>query len=165
MSFFDSGPLPNWKEIQNWLGKEIPWDVVEKWDEQNDDSWLEQMVRNFVSPQGEQAPDAKQKTKKHMPIIHSPSPPRVSPDLIKTARHVILTLRLPSEADLRPIRLYAAPDRVRLTGLPGGRSETVRMPCLVYAKSGRAEWKNGQLRIRFRKRRRDREEVELFIQS
>jgi len=42
-SFFDSGPLPEWKQIQQWLGKDIPWKLVDTWDRQEDSGWIKRL--------------------------------------------------------------------------------------------------------------------------
>ncbi|MBB6673405.1 hypothetical protein [Cohnella nanjingensis] len=162
MSFFDNGPLPNWKEIQNWLGREIPWELVEKWDKKDDDAWLDRFIRNFMAPAESQTPE---KMPAEKPVVQGDARKTVPSEISRSSKHVTVAFKLPNETDLKPVRLYATADRLRLTGLPGGRSETVLMPCRVYAKSGRAEWKQGRLVIRFRRRRTEKNEVELFIQA
>jgi hypothetical protein len=47
-SFFDSGPLPDWKDIQQLLGKEIPWNLANNWERVGDSNWLNQYVNDML---------------------------------------------------------------------------------------------------------------------
>ncbi|THF72590.1 hypothetical protein [Cohnella fermenti] len=148
-SFFDSGPLPDFKEIQKFLGRELPWKLLEQWDKANDNAWLNEYVNKIM-----------QKAK---------SPPRsgekavVKAETSRGDKHVNVTLRFAPQVTPEELRLHATSERLRITGLPGGGKHVVRFPGLVYARSGRAAWNDGRLTIRFKKRPEDRQEVELFI--
>ena len=48
-SFFDSGPLPEWKDLRKWLGKDMPWDLVSKWNEEGEGDWLNQYVKEMMT--------------------------------------------------------------------------------------------------------------------
>ena len=149
-NFFGSGPLPDWKEIKDWFGKDIPWHLVDKWDRMQDDDWLDRMIKRLVSERREE------RTK----------PEGASPlkfDTVKQAKKLTVSFPLPRNASLHQLRLYAGSDRLRVSGLPDGRTQSIRFPCLVYPKSGKASLRDRTMSVEFRRRPADQEEVELFI--
>ncbi|GIO11844.1 hypothetical protein J19TS2_13990 [Cohnella xylanilytica] len=150
-SFFDSGPLPDFKEIQKWLGKELPWKLAEQWERANDNSWLNQYVQNILE------------SSKRLPRREEERTIRT--ETSKDEKHVLVRLALPPNASQKEIRLFATADRLKITGLPDGRNKIVRLPCLILPRSGKAAWKNGRMTVKFRRRPVDRDEVELFIRS
>ncbi|MFD0670561.1 hypothetical protein [Cohnella sp. GCM10027633] len=150
-SFFDSGPLPDWKLVQQWLGRDLPWKLVEQWDKQGNSSWLNDYVQQMMDRSRQEAKTkAKAKGLRRM-------------DIRKDAKHVAVTLALDPEIDLRRLQLFATSDRLRVTGLPNDGKQSIRFPCLVYPRSGRTVVKQGQLVARFRRRPPDKSEYELFI--
>ena len=160
-SFFDNGPLPDWKEIRQWLSKDIPWHLVEKWDKMQDGAWLDKFIDRLIHEHGEPvtgkvAKEAKQPAKAN---INDYMPFRIA----KHPHKLSVSVQLPKGANMHELRLYAGSDRLRVAGLPGGRSRSVKLPCLVYPKSGRTTMKDGIMRIEFRRKPSNREEVELFI--
>ena len=149
-NFFGSGPLPDWREIREWLGKDIPWHLVEKWDSMQDGDWVDRLVGRLAAERGES----------HRPPADDAY---LRFDTVKQANKLIVAVQLPPQTRLQILRLYAAVDRLRVAGLPGGRSQSVRLPCRVYPKSGKTALEGRRLRVEFRRRPAEQEEVELFI--
>ncbi len=151
-SFFDSGPLPeDWKDIQRWLGKDIPWKLAEKWDQGIDSAWLNQYVKDML--------------KKSRPEARVLAQDLVRIDVAKEGSYVNVTIQLPPQTDIRNLQLFATSDRLKLTGLPGDKKRAIRFPCLVYVRTGKAVLKKDRLLIRFRRRPPEKSEYELFIHS
>ncbi|WP_276351998.1 hypothetical protein [Cohnella caldifontis] len=150
-SFFDSGPLPDWKEIKRWLGDGIPWDLAEKWDGEGDGEWLDKFMSRMAKDTPV-SPDSPKETESPVMI-----------DTEKDPKKVEITFRLPKNAEARNIRLYVNSERMRITGLPDGRTQLIRFPGQVYPGSGKATLRNGRLVVRFRRRPVREEDVELFI--
>jgi hypothetical protein len=151
-SFFGSGPLPDWSEIRKWLGKEMPWDLVEQWEKADNGGWMEQFMQGMMKDSPETA--AKPETKSLVQI-----------DTVKNAKKLTVTVRIPPGTDMRGLRLFATSDRLKVEGLPGHRTHSVRFPCRVYPRSGKAEQSRDHILIEFRRRPVNGEEVELFIRS
>ncbi|WP_256757139.1 hypothetical protein [Cohnella sp. WQ 127256] len=151
-SFFDSGPLPDWKHIQQWMGKDIPWKLMENWDQGGDSNWLNQYVKNMMQ------------NSKNIARVQAQS--LVQIETKQDAKFVSVTIKLDSDIDLNKLQLFATVDRLKITGLPGDKKRTVRFPSLVYARTGKAVMKKErQLVIRFKRRPPEKSEYELFIQS
>jgi len=151
-SFFGSGPLPDWKELQRWLGNDIPWKLAEKWNQgQNDSSWLNEYIKDILKNSNSQAQTQDQDS--------------VKMDAVKDARYVNVTIRLTPQIDIRRLQLFATADRLKLTGLPEDKKRVIRLPCLVYPRSGKAESKDGHIIVRFKRRPPEKSEYELFIHS
>ncbi|TFE29866.1 hypothetical protein [Cohnella luojiensis] len=151
-NFFDSGPLPDWKDIQKLLGKEIPWKLAENWDRAGDSDWLNQYVKKMMQ------------NSKSVASVQSYN--LVQMETKQEAKSVSVTIRLGSEIDIRRLQLFATSDRLKLTGLPGDKKRTIRFPCLVYARTGQAAMKkDGLLVVRFKRRPPEKSEYELFIRS
>ncbi|QMV44221.1 hypothetical protein [Cohnella cholangitidis] len=151
-SFFDSGPLPDWKDIQRWLGKDIPWKLAADWDRGGHSDWLNQYVKDILQNSKNAA---RTQSKSTFPM-----------ETKQNAKTVSVTIRLTPEVDLKQLQLFATPDRLRIVGLPGDKKRVARFPCLVYARSGKAVLdKDRALVIRFKRRPPEKSEYELFIQS
>ncbi|BBI33045.1 hypothetical protein [Cohnella abietis] len=152
-SFFDSGPLPDWKEIQEWLGKDIPWKLAEKWDQgdEGNSNWLNHYVKNIL-----------QKSKQEAKVKSQSS---IRMETKQEAKYVNVTIHLTPEVQLNRLRIYATTDRLKLAGLPDDMKQSIRFPCLVFPRTGRAVMKKDQLHIRFRRRPAEKSEYELFIDS
>ncbi|MBO9596780.1 MAG: hypothetical protein J7559_02995 [Cohnella sp.] len=149
-SFFDSGPLPNWKVIQEWLGRDLPWKLVEQWDKQGDTDWLNSYVKNMMVRARKEA-SAKPKNVSRM-------------DVQKDVKYVTVTMEMNSDTELRELQLFATSDRLKVTGLPNGGKKSIRFPCLVYPRTGKAAVRKGRLVVRFRRRPPEKAEYELFIE-
>ncbi|WP_239613803.1 hypothetical protein [Cohnella mopanensis] len=151
-SFFDSGPLPDWKDIRKWLGKDIPWKLAENWDQDNDSNWLNQYIKEIMQ---NSRSTARVQTKTTIQM-----------ETKQNAKVVAVTLRISPEIDLKQVQIFATSDRLKLTGLPGDKTRAFRLPCSVYARSGKAVMKKDrELVIRFKRRPPEKSEYELFIQS
>ncbi len=151
-SFFDSGPLPEWKDIQKWLGKEIPWKLAENWDRDSDSNWLNDYVKNILQ---HSKPEAR---------MHTQS--LVEMETRQDAKYVHVTVRLSPEIEIRKLQLFATSDRLKLIGLPADKKRSIRLPCLVHARTGQAVMKKDRLLVvRFKRRPPEKSEYELFIRS
>lgn len=164
MSFFDSGPLPDWGELRKLLGKDLPWNLIEQWDK--DDNWLNQYMEKMglsveKKADGERAVPSKSAAPRA--TVGGVGNARI--ETRKTQDRVYVTIRPPSSYEAGKMRLYATPDRLRISGLPGEGVRSVQLPCLVLPKSGKASWKEGRLVVSFKKRRSREGEVELFIRE
>lgn len=148
--FFDSGPLPDWKIVREWLGRDLPWKLVEQWDKRGDTSWLNDYVKKMMAQSHKEA--------------KAKAPGIVRMESRKDAKNVTVSLEVGSDAQLRSLQLFATSERLRVTGLPNDGKRVIRFPCLVYPRSGRASVKKGQLIVRFRRRPSEKNEYELFIE-
>lgn len=151
-SFFDSGPLPDWKDIQQLLGKDIPWKLAANWDAKGDSNWINQYVKDIL-----------QKSKSDARIKAQNS---VQMETKQDAKFVSVSIRLTPDTDLRKLQLFASSERLRVAGLPGDQKKAVRLPCSVFARSGKATMKKDRvLVVKFKRRPPEKSEYELFIQS
>ncbi|MFD2332312.1 hypothetical protein ACFSR7_23905 [Cohnella sp. GCM10020058] len=157
MSFFDEGPLPDWSEIRRLIGKDLPWDLIKQW-EHKDDSWLDDYIRKLgFGKSGEKtAADAAER-----PEAVVTATPQM--EARKEPKRVVATVKPPPGTDRSAVRLHATADRLRVSGLPGDASASLKLPCLVVPKTGRVVWKNGKWIVVFRRKRPRQGEVELFI--
>ncbi|WP_123040939.1 hypothetical protein [Cohnella candidum] len=151
-SFFGSGPLPDWSEFRKWLGKEIPWKLVEQWDQAENGEWLDSFVRGMMKKEIPETPKAESRSLFQI-------------DTVKNAKNLTVTMRIPPGTHMRDLRLFATSDRLRITGLSGQRSHNVRFPCRVFPRSGRAEQSGDRVTMVFKRRPSDGQEVELFIRG
>ncbi|RKP57197.1 hypothetical protein D7Z26_04230 [Cohnella endophytica] len=151
-SFFDNGPLPDWKDLQKWLGKDIPWKLAENWDRKRESGWLDQYVQKML--QGAKSEAGIQ------------SKNFVRTETRHDAKSVIVTIRLAPETDMHNLQLFATADRLKILGLPDDQKCSVRFPCLVYARSGKVSMaKDRVLVARFKRRPSEKSEYELFIRT
>lgn len=156
-SFWNGAPWPDWEKYREWLARQFPWDIGTPWERLQDPQWLEKYMSRILRDSG----FARRKGDSRTSGL-SPSP---SVTIKRHARHLTVTIRLPANTDLRRVRLYAAADRLRLTGLPGVAGRLVRLPCPVVPRSGQAVMRGGRLVVRLRRRPSAKEEVELFIRE
>lgn len=150
-SFFDSGPLPEWKDIEKWLGKDMPWEQVKKWDQEGGADWLGQYVKDML--------------KKPKPAARIQSLGLIRMEAVKHARFVDVTILLAPNSDLHSLQLFATIDQLKVIGLPNNKKRTIRFPCLVYPRSGKAVMKKDEIFIRFKRRPPEKLEHELFIRT
>lgn len=157
MSFFDEGPLPNWDAIRRLIGKDLPWDLIKQW-EHPDDSWLNDYIRKlgFGNSGGQTATAAGVR-----PEAAFTSSPQM--EARKEQKRVVATIKPPPGTDRSAVRLYATADRLRVSGLPGDATASLKLPSLVLPKTGRVAWKNGRWVVVFRRKPPRQGEVELFI--
>jgi hypothetical protein len=150
-SFFGNGPLPNWNEVKQWLGKELKWKLADQWEKADDVEWLDRFLKGLL------------KHAQAFPKMETKALVRM--ETLKDTKRVTVTVRIPPDTDLRSLQLFASSDRLKVTGLPDNRTHSVRFPCRVYARSGRATQQDDRIVVRFRRRPADSNEVELFIRS
>jgi hypothetical protein len=148
-SFFGSGPLPDWKEIREWIGKDLPWKLAENREKADNEDWLDRFVSSLL----------KEKADTDRPAAKS----LVQSETVQQNKKVTVTVRIPQGTSMRDLRLFATSDKLRISGLPSGQSHFVRLPCLVYPRTGRAVQRDDRIVVTFRRRPSNREEVELFI--
>lgn len=152
-SFFNSGPLPDWKELRKWLGKDMPWDKLTEWDQEGtaNADWLNQYVKDIIS--------------KPKPTVKARSQTDVRIEAFKNAKYVNVTIRLAPDTNVRQLQLFATSDRLKVTGFTDHQRRFIRFPCLVYPRSGKAELIEGQINVRFKRRPPAKTEYELFIRD
>lgn len=156
-SFFDNGPMPDWRELRNMFGKEFPWAQVEKLTRNRDGSWLNDVVRGLFDREGrEDRADGEARP--------AGAGRKLRASVSKQAKHVTVSIAVPPEA-MAGVRLFATASRLKIAGADDGRMQVVQFPCPVYPRSGRAYARNGRLKVKFRRQPPDRREVELFIRS
>jgi len=149
-SFFDSGPLPNWQQLRELLGKDIPWKLAENWDPGEGD-WINDYVKNLF--------------KRAKSEVSPPERVEVHAETRQDSKYVNVAIRLSSKVDLRGLQLLATSERLKISGLPGDRKRLVRFPSLVYPRSGKASMKNDRLLVvRFKRKPPEKSEYELFIE-
>jgi hypothetical protein len=155
-SFFGNGPLPDWNEVKQWLGKEIPWKVVEEWNRSEEGEWLNRFIQGLLPTQ--ERTEAKAKAKAKAKAL-------VQIETVKNAKNLTVTVRVPDHTNWRELRLFAASEHLRVTGLPDQHVHSFRFPCRVYPRSGSASQLDDRIVIDFKRRPVGRDEVELFIRT
>jgi len=146
-------PWADWEKYREWLAKQFPWDIGAPWERLKDPKWLDKYVEQLLRDEGV----SEQELKTAAPAAN----PSVT--VSRQGDYVTVSIRLPARINLRRLRVYAAANYLKLTGLPDVRSRIVRLPCSVFPRSGRASLRGGRLVVRLRRRPVDPEEVELFI--
>lgn len=73
-------------------------------------------------------------------------------DIFETFRSVIVRIRLPSDYEGRLPRIHVLPRNIVVSGFPGKLDETIQLPAPVRATKPRAEYANGIVEVRLRKR-------------
>ncbi|MDG0813224.1 hypothetical protein [Cohnella rhizosphaerae] len=157
MSFFDEGPLPDWRAIRQLLGKDLPWDLVKQWEHQ-DHSWLNDYIRKLGFGNSGEKTAASAGVGPEAYVTASPQM-----EARKEQKRVVATIKPPPGTDRGAIRMYATADRLRVSGLPGEATASLKLPCLVLPKTGRVVWKNGKWVVVFSRKPPRQGEVELFI--
>jgi len=151
-SLFDDESFPDLKELRNWLGPDFPWKLAKQMGRRRDGSWLNQFMRDLFDKADQAVPNGKGGT-------------RLQTDTSKSSKYLTVSIVLPPGVRQRDLRLFASADRLKVTGLPSNRKQVISFPCLVVPESGRAEWRDERMIVKFRRRRTNRREVELFIRS
>lgn len=149
-SLFDDESIPDLKELRNWFGPDFPWKLAKQLGRRRDGSWLNQFMEEMFNKPGQSAPKGNGVARLHA-------------DTTKSGKHLTVLIDLPPGVRQRDLRLFASADRLKVSGLPSDRKQTIPFPCLVVPESGRAEWRDGRMIVKFRRRRTNRREVELFI--
>ncbi|MFD1955886.1 Hsp20/alpha crystallin family protein [Paenibacillus thailandensis] len=125
-----------WDELERWMeGQKLPkgFEVLREPD------WVEQFVRKLMT---KALPDA-------AGVMPGP-PPSVS--TFETHHFVIVKFKLPPGTRQQDLQLLVKSDKVKIQGLPEGKTETVKLPAPVLPRKCRALAKDGILQIKLRKR-------------
>lgn len=157
MAFFDEGPLPDWSEIRRLIGKDLPWDLIKQWGHE-DESWLDDYIRKLGFGKSLEKTGAVAGARPEAIVTASPQM-----EARKEKKRVVATIKPPPGTDRSAVRLYATADRLRVSGLPGDATASLKLPSLVLPKTGRVAWKNGRWVVVFRRKPPRQGEVELFI--
>ncbi len=143
--------MPDWKEIRELLGKDFPWHLAEKWDQMRDGDWMDRIISKLAQEHREES-------------AQTPVNSLLKIETVKQAKKILISFHLPKSVNLQNLRMYAVSDRLRIAGLPEGRTQSLHFPCPIYPKTGKATLHDRKMLIEFRRRPVDKEEVELFIQ-
>ncbi|MFC5652169.1 Hsp20/alpha crystallin family protein [Paenibacillus solisilvae] len=123
-----------WDELEKWMEyQQLPkgFDVFSQQD------WVSDYVRKLMT--------------KAMPAAASVFG-NSKADIAETKRFITVTYPLGEDADLTEISLLVREDRLKLSGLKGGKDETIKLPKLVVARSCVARYDGIVLSIKLRKR-------------
>ncbi|MBD2869525.1 hypothetical protein IDH41_13125 [Paenibacillus sp. IB182493] len=135
------------------------WDDLERWMENQrlprgfellrEPDWVERYVRKMMTKALPEAAGA---------VIGGGSA-----DFSETRHFVHVKLKLPEGFDKDRLRLFVREDRLRLEGLPGDKTETIKLPKLVKPRVCKTLLKDGVLQVKLRKRPANRTYHEAFI--
>ncbi len=134
------------------------WDELEKWME------YQQLPKGFdVFAQQDWVSDYVRKLMtKAMPAAASVFG-NSKADITETKRYINVTYPLGEDADLNQLCLLVREDRLKLSGLKGGKDETIKLPKLVVTRSCIARYDGSVLSIKLRKRIPRKREHEAVI--
>ncbi|SFI28790.1 hypothetical protein SAMN02799624_00137 [Paenibacillus sp. UNC496MF] len=124
----------DWEELEQWMEKQ---QLPKGFDVFRQSEWIENYVRGMMNKAIPAASSAFQTT---------------NANVAETKRFVVVTYPLGEAADLSALRLLAKEDRLKLSGLPGGDAETIRLPKLVLPRTCQAEYDGAVLKVKLRKR-------------
>ncbi|QHW34346.1 hypothetical protein GZH47_28510 [Paenibacillus rhizovicinus] len=124
----------NWEELEQWMERQ---QLPKGFDMFRQSEWIENYVRGMMNKAIPAASSALQAT---------------NANVVETKRFVIVTYPIGETVNLAEVRLLAKEDRVKLSGLPGGGDETIRLPKLVLPRTCQAEYDGAVLKIKLRKR-------------
>jgi len=83
--------------------------------------------------------------------------------ITESKQYMIIIYPLGGNADLSRIRLVAQEDRIRLSGHREGETEVIKLPRMVIPDSCQASYDGTQLKVRLRKRPRNKRSFEAKI--
>ncbi|PYI55454.1 Hsp20/alpha crystallin family protein [Paenibacillus flagellatus] len=109
--FFGDG---GWKEAWNGGAGTIP--------------WVDQYVRQVLA---KAVPDVNVNQARPMPPDNKSTSPAVACSVFETHRAIIARIRLSPDVDPRAVRLFAYSHELKVTGLPGEREKTIKLPVPV----------------------------------
>lgn len=124
----------DWEQLEQWMEKQ---QLPKGFDVFRQSDWIDNFVRGLMN--------------KAIPAASSALQP-TNANVLETKRHVIVTYPLGESANTGELQLTAKEDRVKLSGLPGGKSETIRLPKLVLPRTCEADYDGVVLKIKLRKR-------------
>lgn len=134
------------------------WDELEKWME------FQQLPKGFdVFAQQDWVSDYVRKVMtKALPAAASVLS-NSKADIAETKRYINVTYPLGEDADLTQLSLFVREDQLRLSGLKGGKVDTIKLPKLVITRSCMARYDGSVLNIKLRKRIPRKREHEAII--
>lgn len=124
-----------WDELERWMeGQRLP----KGFELLREPDWVEQYVRKMMTKALPEAAGAM--IGKGMATFSE-------------SRHFLqVKIILPDGIEREMLRLFVREDRLRLEGLPGGKTETIKLPKLVKPRICKTLLKNGILQVKLRKR-------------
>ncbi|WP_425271760.1 Hsp20/alpha crystallin family protein [Paenibacillus protaetiae] len=128
----------NWDDLEQWMeGQKMPkgFDVLREPD------WVEQFVRKLMT--------------KALPDVANVMPgPSGSPDAkaFETHHFVIVKYTLPPGTERDQLQVLVKADKVKIKGLPEGKTEVIKLPKPVFPKQCRALVRGGVLQVKLKKR-------------
>ncbi|MCA0754547.1 Hsp20/alpha crystallin family protein [Paenibacillus sp. N4] len=124
-----------WDELERWMeGQRLP----KGFELLREPDWVEQYVRKMMTKALPEAAGAM--IGKGMATFSE-------------SRHFLqVKIILPEGFEREMLRLMVREDRLRLEGLPGGKTETIKLPKLVKPRICKTLLKNGILQVKLRKR-------------
>ncbi|WP_053377868.1 Hsp20/alpha crystallin family protein [Paenibacillus sp. FJAT-27812] len=135
------------------------WDDMERWMERQqlpkgfellrEPDWVEQYVRKMMT--------------KSLPEAAGALIGGGSATFSETRHFVHVKINLPNGYDKELLRLFVREDRLRLDGLPGGKSETIKLPKLVKPRVCKTLVKNDVLHVKLQKRPTNRNYHEAIV--
>jgi HSP20 family molecular chaperone IbpA len=135
------------------------WDDMERWMERQqlpkgfellrEPDWVEQYVRKMMT--------------KSLPEAAGALIGGGSATFSETRHFVHVKINLPNGYDKELLRLFVREDRLRLDGLPGGKSETIKLPKLVKPRLCKTLVKNDVLHVKLQKRPTNRNYHEAVV--
>ncbi|RIX54160.1 hypothetical protein D3P08_07925 [Paenibacillus nanensis] len=125
----------NWDELERWMeGQQLPkgFEVLREPD------WVERFVRRMMT--------------KSLPEIAGKITGTGAAATKESKLYLTVLYKLPPGADRDNVRLFVREDALRIEGLPGGKSESVKLPKLVKPRLCHAVVKAGELQVKLKKR-------------
>lgn len=127
----------NWDDLERWMeGQQLPkgFEVLREPD------WVERFVRKMMT--------------KSLPEIAGKITGTGTSATKESKLYITVIYKLPPGAERDKIRLFVREDLLRIEGLPGGKSETVKLPKLVKPQVCQAAIRDGELQVKLKKRQR-----------
>ncbi|QHT61889.1 hypothetical protein GXP70_19145 [Paenibacillus lycopersici] len=124
----------NWEELEQWMEKQ---QLPKGFDMFKQSEWIESYVRGMMNKALPAASAALQTS---------------NANVVETKRYVIVTYPIGEAVEVADVRLIAKEDRLKLSGLPGGGNELIRLPKLVLPRTCQAQYDGVVLKIKLRKR-------------
>lgn len=135
------------------------WDDLERWMETQqlpkgfellrEPDWIEQYVRKMLTKALPEAADVRIGGE--------------SATFSETGHYVLVKIKLPDDFDKEQLRLFVREDRLRVDGLPNGKSETIKLPNLVKPRVCKTLLKGGVLQVKLQKRPTNRTYHEAIV--
>lgn len=135
-----------WDDLERWMeGQKLPkgFEVLREPD------WVEQYVRKMMT---KALPEA-------AAVMMGSGPATFS----ETRHFIHVKINLPDGYERELLRLFVREDRLRVEGLPNGKSETIKLPKLVKPRTCKSLIKDGYLQVKLQKRPINRSYYEAIV--